>query len=407
MNHQIESIFSLYRIGVGPSSSHSMAPARAATVYRGRFPEAKAFEVTLCGSLASTGRGHFTDRVIEQAMAPAGVQFHWLPDATELRHPNQLVFSVPGSDAQPWTVWSVGGGALRDANGLVGAESEPVVYPVCNLGQALDHCRERGWGLWRLVEEVETDVWTRLGHIWTVMQEVIERGVDTQQEERLPGPLGVMRRATRTKARAHSLGELGRTLALIASSALAVSEENASGHTVVTAPTCGSSGILPAVLHFHMTARAAGEKDILKALATAGLVGAVVKANASISGAEVGCQGEVGTACSMAAAAAAQLQGGTLEQIEYAAEMALEHHLGLTCDPVEGYVQIPCIERNMTGALSAVECAAFALLTDGRHLITFDEAVSAMYETGRDLQGAYKETAAGGLAHLWKARNGS
>jgi L-serine dehydratase len=235
------------------------------------------------------------------------------------------------------------------------------------------------------------------------MQDSIRRGFD-HHEAVLPGELRLPRRAATTFRRAETLASPQRDLALLSAYALAVAEENAGGGIVATAPSCGPAGVVPGLLQYYRVHRGRSERQILEALATAGLFGAVIRANASVSGAEVGCQGEIGSACSMAAAAASQLEGGTLDQIEYAAEIGMEHHLGLTCDPVLGYVQIPCIERNMTACLRAFECASFSLLTDGRHLVSFDDVIEVMDRTGRDLQSAYRETARGGLADLWRRR---
>ena len=237
------------------------------------------------------------------------------------------------------------------------------------------------------------------------MTDAIRRGLAAGGEV-LPGGLNLPRKAESAHVRAKQLRGAMRDLSLISAYALAVAEENAAGHVVVTAPTCGSAGVVPAILHHFTVSQKISDRQALHALATAGLFGASVKANASISGAEVGCQGEVGAACAMAAAAAAQLLGGSPAQVEYAAEMAMEHHLGLTCDPVMGLVQIPCIERNAIGAMRALDCATYALLGDGRHSISFDEVIEVMRETGRDLQSAYRETARGGLAEIWRRRAG-
>ena len=252
-----------------------------------------------------------------------------------------------------------------------------------------------------MAENVEPELWPRLGDVWDAMAETIRRGLASKQII-LPGTLELARRAGTTWHRARQLKGWARDVGLVAAYALAVAEENGAGMQVVTAPSCGAAGVLPAVLYHFKTAKRTPRRRILEALATAGLFGASIRANATVSGAEAGCQAEIGSACSMAAAAAAQLSGGTLNQIEYAAEMAMEHNLGLTCDPIEGYVQIPCIERNMNAALRALECAAFTLLTDGRHLVSFDDVIEVMNATGRDLQAAYRETAAGGLAQLWR-----
>lgn len=403
---RLGSIFDLYKIGAGPSSSHSMGPERAAALFRQTLPgETTRVRVTLMGSLAATGRGHLTDRAILRAIADLPVEFVWDPGAEALPHPNTLRFealSASGEVVRSWTVYSVGGGNLRDDRGWVD-ERENVSYPASTVTEFMALAEERGVPFWRIVEEVERDVWTRLEEIWEAMEASVRRGLDSR-EEFLPGPLRLPRKARTIYLRAQSLASPQRDLALLAAYALAVAEENAAGGTVVTAPSCGAAGVVPGLLYYYQEVKGRPRRDLLESLATAGLFGAVIRANASISGAEVGCQGEIGSACSMAAAAGAQLLGGNVRQIEYAAEIAMEHHLGLTCDPVEGYVQIPCIERNMTACWRAAECAAFALLTDGRHLVSFDDVIEVMYRTGTDLHRAYRETAMGGLAGHWRKR---
>jgi L-serine dehydratase len=295
----------------------------------------------------------------------------------------------------------VGGGALLDENGQPDGGGE--VYPHAGMDAILDETEREGLRIWEIVDRHEGPaIWPHLASVWKSMQQTIATGLNA--EGRLPGTLNVPRKASAYHARAQSLaGYFGQT-ALQFAYALAVSEENAAGGEVVTAPTCGACGVLPAVLFFlQQNARLPDEK-IHRALATAGMIGNIVKRNASISGAEVGCQGEVGTACAMAAGAAAQLLGGSVRQIEYAAEMGLEHHLGLTCDPIGGYVQIPCIERNAIAAVRAVDCAAYALLSDGHHIVSFDEVVRTMWETGCDLKASYRETARGGLARVHALR---
>jgi L-serine dehydratase len=406
VSSSLGSIFEIYKIGRGPSSSHSIGPQRAAERFLAKVgvtPER--IRVTLYGSLAATGRGHGTDRVVAGALQPIPVDFVWETQARSLPHPNTLRFEAldrVGGCLHEWTVWSVGGGNLRDAEGAV-SPSAPVQYAGHTIREALSECQRRRGAYWQLVEAAEADVWQRLEVIWDAMCRCVRRGLDSDEVD-LPGELHVQRKAGACHGSAQTLASPQRDLALLGSFALAVAEENAAGGEIVTAPSCGAAGVLPAVLFYLVEVDGLPRDNILRALATAGLFGAVIRANASISGAEVGCQGEIGSACSMAAAAAAQLQGGTLQQIEYAAEIAMEHHLGLTCDPVEGYVQIPCIERNMTAALRAYEAATFAMLTDGRHLISFDAVIQAMYETGRDLREAYRETARGGLAHVWHQR---
>ena len=382
-----------------------MGPQRAARLFRASLtaPPAR-IRATLFGSLAATGRGHGTDRTLVRTLAPVPVEIVFDLAATPLPHPNTLkfeAFDAANHRTGKWTVCSVGGGNLADAAGHPLAPPETAEYPAANVAEATDCCRAHYMAYWQLAETIERDLWPRLGEIWKAMADAIRRGLESEQIL-LPGTLELARRAGTTWQRAKKLKGTRRDLGLVAAYALATAEENAAGMQVVTAPSCGAAGVLPAVLYYFKTVRRVPLRRILEALATAGLFGSSIRANATVSGAEAGCQAEIGSACSMAAAAAAQLIGGSLNQIEYAAEMAMEHNLGLTCDPIEGYVQIPCIERNMNAALRAIECAGFALLTDGRHLISFDDVIEAMNRTGRDLQAAYRETAAGGLARLWR-----
>ena len=407
MRGRVESIFETFKIGAGPSSSHSIGPERAARLFRAQFaaPPAR-IRVTLRGSLAATGRGHWTDRALASALDPIPVEIEWDAQAPTPVHPNTMLFEAfdkGGARVRVWTAYSIGGGSLADDEGLARREP-PVIYPISSLTDVLHRCAEQRWTLWQFVEAHEPDCWARLEPIWETMRGSLERGLNST-EPLLPGPLQVERRAATTFTRAQALASPHRDIALLSAYALAVAEENAAGGRIVTAPSCGPAGVVPGVLFYYEEQQGTARIDILHALATAGLIGSLIRANASVSGAEVGCQGEIGSACSMAAAAAAQLLGGTRAQIEYAAEMGMEHHLGLTCDPVQGYVQIPCIERNLTACLRACECATFALLTDGRHRVSFDEVVEAMYRTGLDLSPRYRETASGGLAEIWRRRD--
>ena len=402
----MKSLTELFRIGLGPSSSHTMGPRFAAQSFRATLPDAaRRVRVTLYGSLAATGRGHLTDVAVSAPFAPLPVDLVWVPERELPRHPNGLQFEALDDAGAPLAariVYSLGGGALCDDDGR--QDAGPGVYPYANMDEILARGERDGLQLWELVGEHEGPaIWPVLASVWDAMRCAIARGLDG--EGRLPGELKVPRKASAYHARAQRLdGYFGQTARLFAY-ALAVSEENAAGGEVVTATTCGACGVLPAVLCFLQQQSQLSDQKICRALATAGLIGNLVKRNASISGAEVGCQGEVGTACAMAAGAAAQLLGGTLRQIEYAAEMGLEHHLGLTCDPIGGYVQIPCIERNAIAAVRAVDCAAYALLSDGAHIVSFDEVVRTMGETGRDMKASYRETAQGGLAKIHLARH--
>lgn len=393
----MESIREIYRIGVGPSSSHTMGPKRAAEEYRRRWPDATRFRVTLYGSLAATGRGHLTDVAIAAALAPASVEFAWHEEILWPLHPNAMeleVLSATGEAGDRQRVYSIGGGAIRGDD-----EPPPSAhpYPFSTMAEVLKWTTREGKTLWELVTQVEgEEIMTYLALVWQTMKRSVARGLET--EGALPGGLRLQRKASSYYARARSTAGFMQKIGLNFAYALAVAEENAAGGEVVTAPTCGSCGVMPAVLSLLEETYPNAEIKILRALATAGLVGNLVKTNASISGAAVGCQGEIGTACAMAAAAATALMGGTPRQIEYAAEMGLEHHLGLTCDPVEGLVQIPCIERNAMAAERALDAASYSLLSDGRHRVPFDAVVSAMAETGRNLQTEYRETGKGGLA---------
>jgi L-serine dehydratase len=364
-----------------------------------RTPGARRYRVTLQGSLAATGKGHLTDRAIRDGLPQqVEVDFIWAPEKVPAFHPNGMQFEAlddAGRLRLSWQVFSVGGGALREA-GL--QEEIPEVYPQESADEMLAWCQDNSRSFWQLAQAYEQQAGIDLdGHlqdVWRIMLAAVDRGLSCAGT--LPGSLALQRRASVAHANARKCN-FPRS-SMISAYALAVAEENAAGGVVVTAPTCGSAGIIPAVFRFLMETVRLSEADLLRALATAGLFGNLVKQNASISGAEVGCQGEVGTACAMAAAGAAQLLGGTNLQIEYAAEMGLEHHLGLTCDPVAGLVQIPCIERNVMAALQALSCAEYALLFDGTHRVSFDQVVETMKETGHDLPSLYRETAAGGLA---------
>ncbi len=399
----MESIRELFRIGTGPSSSHTMGPRRAADQFRRRYPEAARYRVTLYGSLAATGKGHLTDVAVREALAPKPVEVIWKPNELLPLHPNGLNFEALDADGSlraAWQVYSVGGGALREGNEA--AFSRPV-YNLRSMADILKHCEETGQTLWEYVEAREgPEIWPFLKEVWQAMQAAIARGL--RAEGVLPGGLGLPRKAWAFQRKAALSGPHFKRLGTLAAYALAVAEENAAGGVIVTAPTCGSCGILPAVLRYLQETVADQEEAILRALATAGLIGNLVKRNASISGAEVGCQGEVGTACAMAAGAAAQYMAGTARQIEYAAEMGLEHHLGLTCDPVGGLVQIPCIERNVFAASRALTSADYALFSDGTHRIAFDDVVVVMDQTGRDMPASYRETARGGLAVAYQRR---
>lgn len=396
----MKSIKEVYRIGTGPSSSHTMGPRKAAEMFLARHPEAAKFKVTLYGSLAATGKGHMTDVAIIDTLKPvAPVEIIWQPKVFLPFHPNGMTFAAFGTNGkliENWTVYSIGGGALAENNDAPSVES-PDVYEMNSMTDILEWCEHSGRSYWEYVRQCEDpDVWDYLNEVWKTMVDSIHRGLE--EEGVLPGPLNLRRKASTYYIRATGYKQSLQSRGLVFAYALAVSEENASGGKIVTAPTCGSCGVMPAVLYHLYKSRDFSVTRILRALATGGLVGNIVKFNASISGAEVGCQGEVGVACAMASAASNQLFGGSPAQIEYAAEMGLEHHLGMTCDPVCGLVQIPCIERNAYAAARALDANLYSSFTDGMHRVSFDKVVQVMKQTGHDLPSLYKETSEGGLA---------
>jgi len=393
----MESIKEIYKIGHGPSSSHTMGPAKAAQRFLNMSPDATRYKVILYGSLAATGKGHLTDVAILQEFKNKQIEICWKPDTFLPKHPNALEFESYGDNGEilkAWKAYSIGGGAIIDDSSELETLS---VYSLDKLEDILAWCHEHGMQLWEFVEDHEGhEIWDYLAEVWRVMDNAISRGM--KQEGTLPGGLMLPRKASSFNLKCQNFSGPFKKRSKLFAYALAVSEENASGGMIVTAPTCGACGVLPAVLKHYQKVYDADLNQIYKALATAGLIGTLVKHNASISGAEVGCQGEVGTACAMASAAANQLMGGTINQIEYAAEMGIEHHLGLTCDPVAGLVQIPCIERNAFAAERALAHNTYALMSDGRHRISFDEVVETMYKTGKNLSNDYKETSKAGLA---------
>ena len=393
----MESIKKIFKIGYGPSSSHTMGPHRAAEIFKARTPDANAYRVTLYGSLAATGKGHLTDTTIIDAMSPVHTQILWKPEIQHEFHTNAMLFEAIHDETliDFWKVYSIGGGELADEHSVMNHEER---YEENTMNEIVKHVEKYGLNFWEYVEQHEdSDIWDFLAERWVVMQETIERGV-LNNDGVLPGGLYVKRKATQYYVKALSYKTSLQGRCLVSAYALATAEENASGGKIVTAPTCGSSGVLPAVLYHLKHNHEYTDKFILKAMATAGLFGNIIRTNASVSGAEVGCQGEIGSACAMAAAAANQLFGGSPQQIEYAAEMGLEHHLGLTCDPICGLVQIPCIERNAFAALRALDANLFAMMSDGKHIISFDKVVRTMKMTGKDLPSLYKETSEGGLA---------
>ncbi len=399
----MKSVKDIYKIGKGPSSSHSMGPAKAASLFlNGLAGNISHIEVVLYDSLASTGNGHCTDKAIGESLFLYPVKFKWKPDVKLPYHPNALDFIAYNNNKEivkQWRVYSVGGGQLHDSNGTLDMENKNI-YPHNKFMDIIEYCRSENLIIWEYVGKFENDsIWEFLKDIWDTMKESVENGLETE-EQFLPGPLKLQRRAGKMLKYANKRVGTLRDRNLLSSYALAVAEENASGGTIVTAPTCGSCGVLPAVLYFFWLHYDTDVSSLTKALAIAAMVASAVIENASISGAEVGCQGEIGVACAMAAAAATFLLNGSNNQIEYSAEMGLEHFLGLTCDPVYGLVQVPCIERNAFAAMRSMDCAAYSLATEGDHLVNLDNVIDVMNETGRDLQSKYRETAMGGLAGI-------
>ena len=397
----MKSLTELYKIGVGPSSSHTMGPVKACEWFLSRFDGYDSYVVTLFGSLAMTGAGHGTDTAIERAFGNRRVTIV-LDKTTECKvHPNTMTIEAIKQDLPPHkvTVYSIGGGEIR-VEGEKFEESKDV-YPHNTFEEIKRYCQQNDLRLWQYVERFESPFFPpHVAKIWKTMQESINLGL--KKEGVLPGGLNVVRRAKKLISSTSDVTRQARKDRLVSAYAFAVGEQNASGGTVVTAPTCGASGVLPAVFFYAKKHQKFSDEAICRALMTAGLVGNVVKTNASISGAECGCQAEIGTACAMAAAGLAELLGMSTEQIEYSAEVALEHHLGLTCDPVCGLVQIPCIERTAVAAMRAINAVTIATFLADSRKISFDTVVRAMYETGRDIGVGYRETSTGGLAKVYK-----
>ena len=403
----MESIRTLYKIGRGPSSSHTMGPERACKIMRERYPAADKFAVTLYGSLALTGIGHGTDRIIKETMSPIPCDITVDAKTPTHVHPNTMDITALSGDIELETVkfYSIGGGSI-EIEGEGRAASAPDVYPHSTFSAIADYCKEKNIRLYEYVLEFEgEEIYEYLDEVWDTMKNSIHQGLSTVGT--LPGGLGTKRKARSLFEKNH-IDESAQTREnrLVSAYAFAVSEQNAAGGTIATAPTCGSCGVLPSVLKYMQDSRGFSDRQIFNALATAALIGNIIRTNASISGAECGCQAEIGSACSMAAAALGELFGMGLGQIEYAAEVAMEHHLGLTCDPICGLVQIPCIERNAVAAMRAINALSLANFLSDSRKITFDLIVKTMYNTGCDLPLGYRETSVGGLAKYYPIDTG-
>ena len=402
----MKSIRDLYKIGKGPSSSHTMGPARAAEIFKSENPDAERYEVVLYGSLAKTGIGHGTDRVLRDVFAPKDVQIVFAEhDPDDLKHPNTLDLSAfTGAEkTASIRVESIGGGDIV-VEGRPGLEP-PEVYPENSFAEIAQFCAWRQVSLPQYVEMNEgPEIWDFLKDIWNAMRKEIHDGLSA--EGVLPGGLNVQRKAKYLFERGHQVDiPQVRELQQVCAYAFAAVEQNAGNGTIVTAPTCGSCGVLPAVLLYLQDKYKFTDEKIAEALSVAGLLGCLIKRNASVSGAECGCQAEIGSACSMAAAAMSQLMGLSIQEIEYSAEIAMEHHLGLTCDPICGLVQIPCIERNAVAAKRAIDASNLAHMLVGTRTISFDMVVRTMYETGLSINKAFRETSEGGLARLYSRKS--
>jgi len=394
----MESLRELYKIGRGPSSSHTMGPEKASKLFLAQYDGADRYEAILYGSLAKTGKGHMTDLIIEQTFAPRKIDIIFNTENMKLPHANTMELIAYKGDKRTgfWRVMSVGGGEI-EVEGHPGVKP-PDVYKHKSFAAIKKYCTDHDMSLWEYVEHVEgKEIWDYLDEVWHTMKKSIDEGLHTSGI--LRGGLELKRKAKLLYNKRHiDESDMTREDRIVCAYAFAVSEQNASLGEIVTAPTCGSCGVLPAVMRYLQERRDFSEEDVLHALAAGGIVGNLIKHNASISGAECGCQAEIGTACSMAAAAAAELYGMDLDEIEYAAEVAMEHHLGLTCDPVRGLVQIPCIERNAVAAMRAINSVRLANFLTQSRKISLDMVIETMYNTGRDMSRRYRETSEGGLA---------
>ena len=401
----MRSIREIYKIGKGPSSSHTMGPERAATMFKAAYPQADGFKVILYGSLSKTGVGHGTDRVIREVLSPLPTEIVFSTETIPGSHPNTMdLFALKnGKEIGMARVESIGGGDIRFPGKQVAQGEE--IYIEHSFAEIADFCKWRY--IHKLSEYVELnegpEIWDFLMEVWQVMKNAIDEGL--KAEGVLPGGLNVQRKAKflyeqQPEEKVPALQEFQ----MLAAYAYAVAEQNADNGTIVTAPTCGACGVLPAVLKYAQVTRGFTDEQIIRGLATAGVIGNLTKTNASISGAECGCQAEIGTACSMAAAALAELYGQDLDQVEYAAEVAMEHHLGLTCDPICGLVQIPCIERNAVAAVRAMNACNLSYFLTGSRNISYDMVCRAMKETGIHLDHRFRETSEGGLARIYNRK---
>ncbi len=403
----MQSLKELYKIGRGPSSSHTMGPERAINIMRANYPEADFFKITLYGSLALTGKGHGTDVIINETAAPVKCEIIFDGETPCPVHPNTMDVEAKkgGKTIAKKRVYSVGGGTVKfegEPDDKYEKSADDGVYPLNSFKEIAEYCNAHSIRLWQYAVHCEgPEILEYLAEVWTRMKQTIHEGLTTSGV--LPGVLQTHRRAQKLFNQRH-IDESAQTKEnrLVCSYAFATSEQNAAGGVIVTAPTCGACGVVPSVLRYMQEMRHFTDEQIIRALAAGGIIGNLIKKNASISGAECGCQAEIGSACSMAAAALAELFEMGLGQIEYAAEVAMEHHLGLTCDPIAGLVQIPCIERNAVAAMRAINALSLANFLADTRKISFDTIVKTMYNTGKDLLNGYRETSNGGLAKYYE-----
>ena len=405
----MQSLREIYKIGRGPSSSHTMGPERAVNILKELYPEADEIKVTLYGSLALTGKGHGTDNVIIQTAFPLKCAVEWDTQTPCPVHPNTMdaVMLKGGNVLGEKRIYSVGGGTVNfdgEPSEKYEKYADDGIYPLNTYSEIAKYCKAHKMRLWQYAEKYEgKEIFEYLSEVWERMKKTIHEGLTTSGV--LPGCLGTKRRAQKLYNQRH-IDESAQTREnrLVCSYAFATGEQNASGGIIVTAPTCGACGVVPSVLKYMQETRGFSDEAVIKALATGGIIGNLIKKNASISGAECGCQAEIGSACSMASAALAELFEMGLGQIEYAAEVAMEHHLGLTCDPIAGLVQIPCIERNAVAAMRAINALSLANFLADTRKISFDVIVKTMYNTGKDLLSGYRETSSGGLAKYYEIK---
>lgn len=399
----MESLKEVFKIGCGPSSSHTMGPERAAKEFKKRCTDAKKYQAYLYGSLAATGKGHMTDWIIEKTFMPKPTTVFWDPSFIHPYHTNYMkLVALDEKDniLDTMEVFSIGGGSIREIkNGVVEQSSVEQPYKLEHMTDIVNWCKKNNKKMWEYVFENE-DIEQYLDDIYDAMYRCVKRGI--KKEGLLPAKLRFKRKAKEMYEKAMIAPESLKLTKKMFAYALASSEENASAGEVVTAPTCGACGVIPAVLVAMVEEFNIDRKRAIRGLAIAGLVGSIIKKNATVSGAEGGCQAEIGSACSMASAMATYFMGGDANQIEYAAESGMEHALGMTCDPIGGYVIVPCIERNAVFSVKALNTANYVMSVDPDHIISFDDVIVTMAETGKDLRQGYRETSTSGLAKYYE-----